>query len=299
MKVYKDFSQSELDRQYNVRAGIPDTREIFRRWEADSRDVRQRFKSQLKEDIKYGADPAQGVDVFSAAAPGRPLVVFIHGGYWQSLDKSYFSYLADAYLLDEFNFAAVNYRLAPGATMDEIVEDCRKSISFLWRNADDLKFDKDRIFVTGSSAGGHLVAEMLSTDWSARALPSDLIKGGCALSGLYDLEPIRLCYLNEAIKLDAEMASRNSPINHVPQHAPPLLLAFGGDETEEFDRQQSDYARAWRAKGLQCRVVEQSDGHHFDMVDRLGDRKTSLYQAVKNLIEQRALADKTAENLET
>lgn len=284
MHVYKTFTQEELDRQYNVRAGIPETQSIFARWTEDSAATRARLAGSLTEDLKYGMDDAQGIDLFACTKAGQPLVVFIHGGYWQSLDKSYFSYLADAYVERDLNFAALNYRLAPGATMDEIVEDCRQAMACLYRKAASLGFDRDEIFVTGSSAGGHLTAEMAATDWTARGLPADLIKAGCALSGLYDLEPIRLCYLNKVIGMDAAMAERNSPVHHVPTAGPHLLLSYGGAETDEFDCQQSDFAAAWRRAGLSCTILDQVDGHHFDMVDRLGDPKAELFQAVLSMI---------------
>ncbi|ARC38887.1 alpha/beta hydrolase (plasmid) [Paracoccus yeei] len=285
MAVYKNFSQEELDLQYNVRAGIPETENIFARWLETSEATKARFANSLSPDLRYGKDSAQTIDLFSCGKPGRPLVVFIHGGYWQSLDKKYFSYLADAYLAEDLNFAAINYRLAPDATMDAIVEDCRQAIGFLQSEAGTLGFDSDQIYLTGSSAGGHLVAEMAATDWRDRGLPGDVIKAGCALSGLYDLEPIRLCYLNKVLGMDAEMARRNSPVHNVPQSGPPLLLSYGGAETNEFDCQQSDFARAWKARGLDCTILPQSDGHHFDMVDRLGDPDAELFRAVLSLIE--------------
>lgn len=285
MKIYKDYTQEELDLQYNVRAGIPETEEIFARWQNDSAATRRRLADRLREDLRYGDDPAQGIDFFAAAKSGQPLVVFIHGGYWQSLDKAHFSYLAEAYVDNGLNFATIDYRLTPSVSMDEIVEDCRQAIAYLARHAVDLGFDLDRFFITGSSAGGHLVAAMASTDWSLRGLPADLITGGCALSGLYDLEPIRLCYLNKVIGMDQAMAHRCSPTRHVPSNAPPLLLSYGGAETQEFDNQQEDFAAAWRAQGNDCTIMPQSDGHHFDMVDRLGDNSTALFKAVHEMVE--------------
>jgi arylformamidase len=285
MTVYKNFSQKELDLQYNVRARIPETESIFARWLDTSEATRARFADVLTLDLRYGEDGAQTIDVFSCGKTDRPLVVFIHGGYWQSLDKKYFSYIADAYLAEDLNFAAINYRLAPNASMDAIVEDCRQATACLYREAGNLGFDPEQIYLTGSSAGGHLVAEMAATDWSARGLPGDIIKAGCALSGLYDLEPIRLCYLNKVLGMDAEMARRNSPVHKVPQNGPPLLLSYGGAETNEFDCQQSDFADAWKAQGLDCTVLAQSDGHHFDMVDRLGDPDAELFRAVLSLID--------------
>lgn len=281
--VYKDFDQEALDLQYNVRAGIPDFESIFQRWRDTSRSAVDNLKDRAHIDLKYGDGVGQSIDLFLTIERGRPLIVFIHGGYWQSLDKSYFNYLAETFVEDGFNFATLNYRLAPTVTMDEIVSDCRDALAWLGRNADRFGFDLGKIIVTGSSAGGHLTAMMLATNWSQHGLPADLIAGGCALSGLYDLEPIRLCYLNDVIRLDAETARRNSPVHHVPHNAPPLILSFGGDETSEFLAQQTDLASLWRGKNLRCSVVDQNDGHHFDMVDRIGDRNSDIYKAIISL----------------
>ncbi len=283
MRVYKNYNQEELDRQYNVRAGIPETQDIFERWRTTSASTRAQYASALTEDIKYGDAGQQAIDYFSVSMPGQPLIAFIHGGYWQSLDKAHFSYLAEAYIKVGLNFAAIDYRLAPSVTMDDIVEDCTQAVAFLARHAGDLGFDPKRLVLTGSSAGGHLVAQMVSTDWTAHDLPDSTIKAGCALSGLYDLEPIRLCYLNKVIGMDKDMARRNSPVHNVPRKAPPLVLSYGGAETSEFECQQTDYAQAWRSNGLACSILQQADGHHFDMVDRLGDSSAELFSAVCSL----------------
>jgi arylformamidase len=290
MKVYRDYDQAALDRQYNVRASIPDHLEIFARWKHDSEQFRASVARRAMLNLPYGSDPAQTIDLFRATQTGAPIVVFIHGGYWQSLDKSDFSYIGAHYLEDGINFGAVNYRLAPRVSMDEIVADNRAALLSLQANAATYGCDPEAIYVTGSSAGGHLTAVMVLTAWEACGGRQDLVKGGCALSGLYDLEPIRLCYLNNTVGLDATAALRHSPLRHVPERAPPLILAVGGDESEEFHRQQREFQAAWTAKGLACQVVEQADGHHFDMCDRLGRRGEPVYEAVVAMVRD-ALSD--------
>ncbi|MCM8735435.1 alpha/beta hydrolase [Azospirillum sp. A1-3] len=288
MNVYRNFTQEQLDMEYNVRAGIPDHLDIFNRWKSDSEEFRG--SARLHENLQYGTDAAQSIDLFLSAEINAPIVVFIHGGYWQSLDKSDFSYIAKPYIEDGFNFAAVNYRLAPSVSMAEIVSDVQNAMLWLYRNARSYRCDPERIYVTGSSAGGHLTAMMMSTDWQSLLAPSDLVKGGCALSGLYDLEPIRLCYLNQKVGLDQQSAREYSPILRIPAVAPPLLIAVGGDESSEFHRQQALYVQAWREAGLFVQEIDQPDGHHFDMCDRLGDRREPLYQAVVGMIRAHSAA---------
>lgn len=282
MPVYSNFTQVELDTEYNVRAAIPDYQEIFVRWKRDSEAFRK--IARVEVDLPYGPNPLQAIDLFRTSEKGAPIIVFIHGGYWHSLDKSDFSYIARPYLEDGMNFAAINYRLAPSVSMKEIIDDCRSALVWIYKNASRFDCDEKRIYVTGSSAGGHLTAMMLSTDWRNEMAPPDLVKGGCALSGLYELEPIRLCYLNENIRLSEDVARLYSPTLTVPSSMPKLLLSVGGDESSEFHRQQNEYRQALRLSGLDCDVIEQSDGHHFDMCDRLGNRNEPLYQAVRKMV---------------
>lgn len=278
MPVYRSFNQEALDRQYNVRAGIPDHLDIFARWSATSADFRR--EHAVEENVRYGADEKQALDFFRAKDRGRPVLVFIHGGYWQSLDKSDFSTVARPYLEANINVAVVNYRLAPSVRMGDIVLDNIQAIAHLYRNANALGLDRDAIFVSGSSAGGHLTAILAGTDWGSHDLPADVVKGACAISGLYDLEPIRLCYLNEAVRLDEQEVAEFSPKFHLPATALPFILTVGGDESDEFHRLQAEYQTLLNDHGLDVQVVRQRDGHHFDAVDRLGEVGGALSQAV-------------------
>lgn len=284
MSVYRNFDQVELDNQYNVRAGIPDYLDVFARWASDSEAFRK--VNRIVENVPYGSHDLQATDFFPAKSVGRPLLVFIHGGYWQSLDKSYFSYLAEPYINRDINVAIVNYRLAPEANMNEIVMDNRNAIISLYRKASELGFDSSRIYVSGHSAGGHLTATMVNTDWTAWGLPVDLIKGGCAISGLYDLEPIRLCYLNKAIGLTPKQVLENSPFLNLPKGKTPIILTVGGDESDEYHRLQSEYEHALKALNINVEIVVQKNGHHFDAVDRLGDSSEELCQAMLRMIER-------------
>lgn len=282
MSVYRTFNQQQLDSQYNVRAGIPDHLDIFARWAESGRAFRRDHRVQ--EDLAYGDEDKQSLDLFVARSPGRPLLVFIHGGYWQSLDKSDFSCLAKPYLDEDINVAVVNYRLAPTVKMADIVADNRAALLWLHRNAPRLGFDPARIFVSGHSAGGHLTATMAGTDWSAFDAPATLVRGACAISGLYDLEPIRLCYLNKVVGLTPDDVAAFSPARHLPTTDLPMILTVGGDESPEYHRLQQDYADLLRAQGHQVRIMTQRGGHHFDAVDRLGDRDDELSAAVLQMI---------------
>ena len=287
--VYRNMTQEQLDAQYNIRAMVPDHLEIFKSWAERSGIAREVLKEHAKLDLPYGPGAAQRLDLFLAARQGAPLLIFIHGGYWRAQDKSDFSYVAKPFVDAGISTAIVNYRLAPRVTIDDIVEDIRQSIVYLAKSATEHGYDGNRIFVSGTSAGGHLTASSLATPWTDYSLPADIIKGGCALNGLYDLEPIRLCYLNREIGISSETVARQSVIHFIPEQASPLILSTGGDESEEFHRHQREFAAAWRKAGLSCTVIDQPDGHHFDIVERFIDLNGPLGRAVLDLVDGRSM----------
>jgi len=285
MALYRNYDRAGLDAQYFLRGRVPEHPEYFRRWAEDSAAVRRARPCRL--DISYDSER---LDLFPAERPAAPCLLFIHGGYWQALDKSDFSFLAPAFQDAGVALAVVNYTLAPKAGMDEIVRQNRAAVAWLYRNARAYGVDPERIHVAGHSAGGHLTAMMLATDWAAFGLDRNPVRGACAISGLYDLEPIRLCYLNDVLGLDAATAERNSPLRHLPKQSPPLILSVGTGETDEFLRQQADFAAAWRKAGLPLEIADQPGDHHFEIVNRLGQLTSPLHQAVMRQISSSSSA---------
>lgn len=286
MPVFRNLDQQSLDKQYNNRAAVPEHPAILARWAADAAAFRQAHA--VEENLAYGSDPKQTLDYFPAGGAGRPLLIFIHGGYWQALDKSDSSHLAAPYLARGIDVAMLNYRLAPDVTMAEIVRDNRSAVVWLHRNARVLGFDANRIFVSGHSAGGQLVGMLTGTRWEDVGLPADVLKGGCSISGLYDLEPIRLCYLNREIGLTETDVAAYSPIHHPPTTTLPMILTVGGDESDEYHRQQAEYAALLRQRGVPVSIVVQAHGHHFDALEHLGDAQSELAAAVRGMIEATA-----------
>jgi len=278
MALYRNYDRAGLDAQYFLRGQVPEHPEYFRRWAEDSAAVRRARPCRL--DISYDSER---LDLFPAERAAAPCLLFIHGGYWQALDKSDFSFLAPAFQDAGVALAVVNYTLAPKAGMDEIVRQNRAAVAWLYRNARAYGVDPERIHVAGHSAGGHLTAMVLATNWAAFGLDRNPVRGASAISGLYDLEPIRLCYLNDVLGLDAAAAERNSPLHHLPRQSLPLILSVGTGETDEFRRQQESFAAAWRAVGLPLEIADQPGDNHFDVVGRLG-RQSLLHQAVMRQI---------------
>lgn len=288
--VFRDFDQAGLDRAYNNRAHVPHFMTIVNRYMAASEAARAALRPQL--DLAYGGDGRQKLDFFPAAAgdtgPGAPpLFVFIHGGYWQSLDHKPFSFMAAPLVAQGMAFAAMTYDLCPTVSMTRLTEQVREGIVWLYRNAARLGFDARRIFVGGHSAGGHLTAMLLLTDWTRYGVPAGIVKGGLSISGLYELEPVRLAYVNEALRLDAAEARALSPIHHLPHDAkalPPLILAVGAAELPEFVRQQRDFAAACRARGWRLQEIELPGHNHFSVLETLEGADSDLFVPLRRMM---------------
>ncbi len=282
--LYRGMNRAAIDRQLNLRARWPDHEGAFARWARESADIRANLACRL--DLAYDAGPGGSLDFFPAPGGSGALLAFIHGGYWQSLDKGDFSYLAPAFVEAGTAFASLNYRLAPEAKVGEIVAQVRRSLAWLHRQAGTLGFDPGRLFVAGHSAGGHLALMAAATDWAREGpdLPADTVKGVCSVSGVYDLRPVRLSYHQEVLDLTAADAEVLSPLLHVPERAPPLICAVGSEETEEFLFQQDQLIEAWGARGLNAVVIELPGRQHFTAVDALGEPGHDLFQAVRGML---------------
>lgn len=285
MTIYRDYDQAGLDAQYNLRARFPSHAKYMAQWRATG-DA-ELAKPGWRRDLAYGPTPPEGLDLIAPdLGPGgrAPLMVFIHGGYWQNLDKRDCAALAPEFVKAGIAYATINYTLAPVVGLDEIVRQVRACIAWLWRHAPLLGCDPDRIFVAGHSAGGHLTAMLAATDWTRLGgLPRDLVKGAFAISGIYDLEPIRLSYQNPVLKLDEGTVARNSPLRLKPVTTR-ILLTVGEREPEEFHRQQAEFAAAWRKAGAAVDVIEAAGLDHFDILDRFGDPRHPIGRAALALV---------------
>lgn len=282
MKIYKNYTQQELDRQYNARAAVPDFAAVVRDWERRSEACRQTVSCQA--DLAYGPGEREKLDFFRAGGgtDSAELLVFFHGGYWQAMDKRLFHFVVEPFAAGGLAVALVNYPLAPAAEMDEIVGSCRKAVTWLHAHAAEIRFDRSRMVVAGHSAGGHIVAMLIAAELGGGRAdsPEHFIKGGIALSGLFDLRPIRLTYLNQALRLNAAAAERNSPVLLAPATRCPLLACVGGLESDEFKAQSAAIAEARGRRGAPVKLLEVAGAHHFTMLDHLCDRNSPLHHLV-------------------
>ena len=199
--------------------------------------------------MRYGPTLAEYCDVFPAG-PAAPVHVFIHGGYWRRFSARDHDFVVPQLVAAGLTVVVVNYALCPIVSLDEIVRQVRAAIAWTYGHAGEFGADPSRLTVSGHSAGGHLTAMALLTDWAGDyGLPADIIKGAVAISGLFDLGFVPYSYIQPKVQATWDQVARLSPIRHLPGAAPPLLVAVGGDETDEFRRQSRDFHAAWRVGG--------------------------------------------------
>ncbi len=284
--LYRNFrTQAEIDAQYDVEASVDDFGVTVDFFLSNSERVRRTLKPEL--DIAYGPTAAEHLDLYPARAPDAPLHLFIHGGYWHSLSSKEFSFVAEGPVEAGVAVAVLNYDLCPNVTMTEIVRQNRAAVKWLYENARRLNCDPGRISVSGHSAGGHLTAMLMATDWAgAWGLPQDVVKSGCAISGLFDLAPFEHSWLQPKLKLDAGEIERNSPIRHIPSAAGPLIVTLGGDESAEFHRQSQDFLAAWTRAGLKGAYLDLPGLNHFTVLEGYMDRRSPLCSAILRQIEE-------------
>jgi arylformamidase len=290
--VYRDYDQATLDAEYRIRATVPEAEfnRIIGFYAEESARARATLNCRL--DVAYGAHADERVDVFGAAAAAgspAPVFVFVHGGYWRMLSQKESAFMARAFAARDVATVAVNYSLAPNVSLDEIVRQTRAALAWTYKNAATFGGDPRRIFIGGSSAGGHLVGMLLAGGWhQSFGVPADAVKGAVALSGLYELEMLLLTDPNQWLTLDAAGARRNSPIHHLPARGCPLLVSYGGSETREFKRQTDAYAAAWRAQGFPVTHVAMDQANHFDLPLAWNDPESALARATFAMIERGA-----------
>ncbi len=273
--IWRGYDRAALDLQYDV-TPPPSPAGEQRRREVAAANVRARATLDCRLGVPYGKGVDETLDIFPAKVPGAPVVLNIHGGYWKQFSRNDESLYAPLLTSAGAAYVAIDYTLAPVATLDEIVRQCRVATEWVVRNAESFGGNPARIHLLGRSAGGHLCAMMLAVDWAALGLTSSPIAGATLISGLYELEPIRLCFANEWTRLNAEAALRLSPIHHLPAAKCPLIVAWGGAETDEFRQQSTDYVAACRAAGFVCRTIEIPGALHSGSREELLNPESEL-----------------------
>jgi arylformamidase len=277
----------DYEKEYDNRARVPEHVEIFARWRSDAeayRQVSSKASPKAELGLKYGPSERQFVDIFPAKSADAPLALFIHGGWWRTLHPREFSHSAAGLNAHGVTVAMAGYDLCPNVSIATITEQMRALCLFLWRKY------RQRIMVFGHSAGGHLAACMLATDWktldanlSKDCAPNDLVPAAYAISGVFDLLPLTHVSQNADLKLDDASARAASPILWQPPADRTLDCVVGGIESAEFLRQSRNMADAWGARGVATRYEEIPGANHFTVVDPLSDAQSKMTKRVVEL----------------
>ena len=262
----------DLEAEYNNSAKVPGADAIVARWHLEAAAFRASHR-HAELGLAYGPTPRQALDLFwPGAARAAPVAMFIHGGYWQRLDRSGFSHLARGLLAHGIAVAMPSYDLCPTVTLAALIEQVRDAAAFLARR------HGGGMLAAGHSAGGHLVAMLLATDWAARGLPRPAVRAALPISGLFDLPPLTHTTVNDALRLSAAEAHRLSPL-FLPRPAGVLHAAVGDQEGAEYTRQTRSIAEAWggRWEALRGR-------NHFTAVEPLGDPESHLVNVASKIL---------------
>jgi arylformamidase len=286
--VYREYDSDALFAQYDNRAQLSEEALNAIKADQSARSAAYIAEATRKHiDLAYGPHERERLDIFLPENDGAPMFAFIHGGYWQWNDKEGFEFLAKELNAAGAAFANIEYALCPAVTMAEISDQCRRAIAYLWREAGRYGYDASRIVVSGHSAGGHLTAMMQATDWPAfeEGLPMDVVAAGLPISGVYDVEPIRLTPLNDAVRLKPEDVASQSPMFMKPTSTGPSVIAFGGNEYDEFDRQAHDLAAAWAKHGMETSTLMMPGRDHFTALSALAETDHDLFAAALKLLK--------------
>jgi arylformamidase len=279
------YDGPEMDRMYNNRALVPAHAEHFRRWAADSAEA---MRTQPRElDVRYGGGPSEHLDIFPAGQSDAPVLFFVHGGYWRSLDKRDHSFVAPAFTREGVCVVVPNYALCPAVTIPQITMQMVQALAWTWRHIARHGGDPGRITVAGHSAGGHLAAMMLTCLWPVygRDLPADLVKNALSISGLHDLEPImHTPFLQSSLHLTPQQVRQASPALLPAPAQGKLYTVAGGDESAEFLRQNQLIRKAWgKTRVPLCEALPGLN--HFSALEALVQPGHRLNQLAMELLK--------------
>ena len=275
--------------EYDNSARVENSDELIDNFVSDAADFRGENADRSQLDIEYGPEVRNKLDIFWPEKTREcPIVMFIHGGYWQRLDRLAFSHMAKGLNEHDIAVAIPSYTLCPDTSIEGIINEMRRACIMLYQT-----YGRE-LTIVGHSAGGHLAACMMATDWPAihADLPPDLVASGMGISGVYDLMPMLKTPINDALGLDAEAAQSSSPIRWVPDGLQQYDAWVGADESDEFRRQSKELAERWTLLGTPTRYVSAKGYNHFTVIHPLTDSDSTMVARILHLIGAPAIEPK-------
>ncbi len=286
MTLLHGYTADGLEKQYSITVARPDLHShAVPEWLRRSAEFRETAECVL--DLAYGESPRERLDFFpSVGSTNGPVLVFFHGGYWQRLSKSAFSFVAEQFVKNGVSVVVASYDLCPSVRITQISQQARRAVAWVWRNADKWGYSKNKIYVSGNSAGGHITAMVMATHWSKLEsdLPPDLVKGAIPISGLFELEPLLHTSINKGLGMDEAEAASQSPMNNPPATDASQLVVCGGAETAEFHRQSDVYASTFSTSTRHIERYSAPGRDHVNVTDDLADPNSALFQKALKLI---------------
>ena len=285
--VYMGYTATDLAIQLDVAKTIKD----LPAYQQESAEMSHKVVTNLDcfKDVQYGNDEPQKLDIFPAAVDRAPILVDIHGGGWRSGSRNIRSFPASSVTKAGVMWVPIDYGLAPNYSIHQMVDHVRSAIVWLYHNVSKYGGDPSKLYVSGNSAGGHLTGCILMPNWHKNfGVPSDIIKGACAISGVYDLQALVHAEYgyNDELGMDIETAQNFSPLFHLPPTGCPLIVSYGAPEPNEFRRQSRVYYEAWKDGGFPATEIVVNGAHHFAMSRQMSDPNSALFQAVTKMIYQ-------------
>jgi arylformamidase len=278
--VWRDMDQAELDAAYDQGRYAPNQEQLKqRRLKTSAAAIRRLGPAQR---FAYGTAPMEGLDVYTTRQPNAPIHVFIHGGAWRSGAAKEFAYPAEMFVNAGAHYVVIDFNAVHelGGNLLPMADQVRRAVAWVYRNAEAFGGDRERLYVSGHSSGGHLAGVVLTTDWTEFGLKPDIIKGGLCISGMYDLEPVRLSARSSYVNFTDEMEDALSSQRHLDRLHAPLIVAYGTLESPEFQRQARDFAAAVQAAGKPVQLLVAEEFNHFEILETLANPYALLGRAV-------------------
>ena len=283
-RVFLDYDQAALDRAYDQPSWAPNMQEVLGRRAAASDAVRARLGAPRS--FAYGPASIERLDLYPTSRPNAPVMVFLHGGAWRGGEARSQAYAAEMFVQAGAHLAVPDFATVMDVGLDGMVAQVRRAVAWVAQNAASFGGDPARVYVGGHSSGGHLAGNVLVTDWAKDfGLPVDLVKGGLCISGMYDLQPVRLSARSSYVKFDDRIEHELSPLRHLDRLRAPVVVAYGERDSPEFQRQSRELAGALERAGRLRALLVGRGLNHFEMPETLASAGGLLGRAALELMQ--------------